>query len=142
MADYRSDSVAFPSPLLTDSFGRVHEYFMNYASSPSAVRVFGKSMHMLAAGWAASVAWLWIAQVQQHMLRWGIAPDYYAVRTLIEGIIPSVLLALVGIAINRWTGRAPNKFLQRHEWWQAFLWCVVPNALLLFTVYVMIVEGR
>jgi len=142
MADYGSAPVPFPSPLLTESFGRVHEYFMNYASSPSAVRVFGKSMHMLASGWAVSVVWLWIAQVQQHILRQGFAPDYYAARTLIEGLIPAVLIAIVGVAINRWTGRAPNKFLQREEWWHAFVWCIVPNALLLFTVYVMIDEAR
>jgi uncharacterized protein involved in response to NO len=99
-------------------------------------------MHMLAAGWGLSVAWLWVAQVQQHVQRQGVAPDNYAIRTVVEGLFPALLIALLGIAINRWAGRAPNKWLQRHEWWHAFLWSVVPNALLFITVYVMLVEGR
>jgi len=117
-------------------------YFMNYSSTPSAVRVFGKSMHMLAAGWAVAVAWLWVAQIQQHVLREGYAPPDYGLGTAIGGLIPSVLIALLGVAINRWAGRAPNKWLQRYEWLQAFWWSAVPNLLLLISVRVMILEAQ
>ena len=51
-----------------------YSYFMVAAPRTSAVRVFGKSMHTLAAGWILSVAWLWIAEIQQHLLREGVAP--------------------------------------------------------------------
>ena len=111
-------------------------------SRPSAVRVFGKSMHTFSAGWVVSVAWLWIAEVQQHLLRQGVAPPNYAAATLISGLVPAVLLALAGIALNRWTGPAPDAGLQRREWWHAFWWSFVPNAMLLVTVWVMIQEAK
>ena len=31
---------------------------------PSGLRVLAKSLHLLALGWLATVAWLWVAQVQ------------------------------------------------------------------------------
>jgi hypothetical protein len=108
----------------------------------SSVRVFGKSMHTFAAGWIASVAWLWVAEIQQHLLRQGVAPPGYALNTLILGLIPAGLIALVGRTINRWAGPAPTSTMQRREWVAAFLWSVVPTGLLLVTVWVMIQEAR
>jgi len=119
-----------------------YAYLMVAAPRTSAVRVFGKSMHTLAAGWIISVAWLWIAEVQQHLLRQGVAPPGYALNTLVLGLIPAALIALTGRMINRWAGPAPDNSMQRREWWHAFLWSVVPTALLLATVWVMIQESR
>src|SRR5215831_15257463 len=119
-----------------------YSYFMVAAPRTSAVRVFGKSMHTFAIGWIVSVAWLWVAEIQQHLLRQGVAPPGYALNTLILGLIPAALIALVGKTINRWTGPAPNGSMERREWWHAFLWSVVPTALLLVTVWVMIQEAR
>lgn len=99
-------------------------------------------MHTFAIGWIASVVWLWIAAIQQHLLRQGVAPPGYAVSTLVLGLIPAAGIALVGRTINRWAGPAPTGAMQRREWIAASLWSVVPTALLLATVWVMIQESR
>jgi hypothetical protein len=99
-------------------------------------------MHTLAAGWIISVAWLWIAEIQQHLLRQGVAPPGYALNTLFFGLIPAAFIALLGRIINRWAGPAPDDAMQRREWWHAFMWSVVPTGLLLATVWVMIQESR
>jgi hypothetical protein len=88
------------------------------------------------------VAWLWIAEIQQHMLRQGVAPPRYAVNTIISGLVPALLMAFAGFIINRWTGPAPDGTLQRREWLHAFWWSAVPNLLLLVTVWVMIQEAK
>jgi hypothetical protein len=111
------------------------------ATRTSAVRVFGKSMYTFAGGWAVAVALLWIAEIQQHLSRQGAAPPQYAAATVVTGIIPALLIALIGLMINRWSGRAPDDAMQRREWWHAFWWSAVPNALLLITVWVMIQEA-
>lgn len=108
----------------------------------SAVRVFGKSMHTLSAGWMAAVAWLWIAEVQQQLLRNGAWPPAYGARTAMSGLLPASLLALAGFICHQWTGAAPTRALQRREWWHAVWWSAVPNLLLLGTVWVMIQETR
>ena len=90
-----------------------YSYFMVAAPRTSAVRVFGKSMHTFAIGWIASVAWLWIAEIQQHVLRVGAAPPGYALSTLILGLIPAAMMAMVGKAINRWAGPAPDLKMER-----------------------------
>jgi hypothetical protein len=140
MADYPGDWLSFESALdaaFLRSLPNLHEHVID-PNAPSGVRVFGKSMHVLAAGWLLSVGWLWIATVQQHIDRQGSAPDRYAIETLIGGVFPAAMIWLVGIVIERWAGRAPNKWLQRREWIHAFWWSAVPNALLLFTVWVML----
>jgi hypothetical protein len=146
MADYRSDWLSFEAALdaalLTASLPGLHQHVVRDPNAPSAVRVLGKSMYMLAAGWVASVAWLWIAGIQQHLLRHGTAPEGYSLSTALNGLIPAALIAVAGIAIDRWAGHAPNKWLQRREWIHGFWWAFVPNALLLFTVWVMIQEAR
>jgi hypothetical protein len=146
MADYRSDFLSFEAVLdrafLTASLPGLHQHVMIDPNAPSAVRVFAKSMHVLAVGWVAAVAWLWIASLQQHFLRHGFSPDNYGLDTVVSGLIPAAIIALSGVAITRWAGHAPNKFLQRREWWHAFWWSFVPNALLFITVWVMIQEAR
>jgi hypothetical protein len=99
-------------------------------------------MHTFAIGWIASVAWLWIAEIQQHVLREGVAPPSYALSTLILGLIPAATMAMVGKAINRWAGPAPDLKMERREWWHAIWWSVVPTALMLATVWIMIQEAR
>ena len=111
-------------------------------SVPSAIRVFGKSMYMLALGWFGSVIWLWIAELQQYIYRHDEAPPYYSAGTVLGAIIPALLIALWGKVIKLFTGKAPSEPLERREWWHAFWWCVVPNVLLLITVWVMIQEAR
>ena len=38
---------------------------------PSGLRVLAKSLHLLAFGWLATVAWLWVVQVQLNVERFG-----------------------------------------------------------------------
>jgi hypothetical protein len=111
-------------------------------NAPSAVRVFGKSMYVLAAGWVISVAWLWVATLNQHILRRGAAPDYYALDAMATGLLPAVLMAFAGVVIVRWAGPARHKWVKRREWIHSFWWSFVPNALLFLTVWVMIQEAR
>ena len=115
---------------------------MNGNSRTSAVRVFGKSMHTLSGGWIVSVAWLWIEEIRQHVSRQGVAPPDYGAATMVSGAVPAALMALTGVVIARWTGPAPDPTMQRREWWHAFWWSLVPNVLLLITVWVMLQEAR
>jgi hypothetical protein len=146
MADYRGDFLSFEAVLdrafLTASLPSLHDHVTIDPNAPSAIRVLAKSMHVLAIGWVASVAWLWIASLQQFVSRQGVAPENYALDTVISGLIPAAVIAWTGAAITRRAGHAPNKYLQRREWWQAFWWSAVPNALLFVTVWVMLQEAR
>ena len=99
-------------------------------------------MYVLAVGWVSAVAWLWIAELQQHIVRHGEPPPRYAINTMSLGVLPALLVALFGFGIARWTGRAPHPVTERREWWHAFWWSLVPNWLLFATVWVMIQEGR
>src|SRR5262245_13177318 len=110
--------------------------------APSGVRIFGKSMHMFAVGWLLSISWFWIAQVQQHVLRHGVWPPNYGMTTVAEAVLPSAAIVLLGLVIDVWAGRAPTPSITRREWLHAFWWAFAPNALLLFTVWVMIQEGQ
>lgn len=109
---------------------------------PSQIRVLGRSMFVFAAGWVGAVAWLWIAELQQYIRRHGEPPPNYAANTMSLGIVPAILLTVLGLLVARWTGRAPHPDLERREWWHAFWWALVPNWLLLGTVWVMIQEAR
>jgi hypothetical protein len=111
-------------------------------TQPSGVRVFAKSLHFLAAGWLASVAWLWIATAQQHRLRWGRMPDDYAFDTILWGVTFTLLIEIAARALVRWCGSAPERNLEFREWHHAFWWSVVPNLLLLGTAYLMIVGAE
>jgi hypothetical protein len=105
---------------------------------PSSVRVFGKSLHMLTAGWALSVVAIWFAGVQQSMLRDGVAPADYGLAVLLTGVVSSLLLEAFAFWVTRQTGRAPLATLQRREWHHAFWWSLFPNLMLWATAYLMI----
>jgi hypothetical protein len=106
--------------------------------TPSSVRVFGKSLYVLAAGWIVAVGWLWVAAVRQSLSRQDAWPDGYGLSMLVAGALPA--LALVGLA--RWLGRlsqpTPNAREDRREWRHAFWWSLVPNVMLLITAWLMI----
>ncbi len=111
-------------------------------SEPSSVRVFGKSLHWLAAGWTVAIWWLWLASLNQAMVRRGVMPDNYGASILVAGLLSALAIELVAILFLRWTGRAPRPGLERREWRMAFWWSAVPNAMLFLTVYVMIEATR
>lgn len=107
---------------------------------PSALRVLKKSLHFLSAGWGVSVCWLWIAQIQMNLARYGAAPADYAIGTIIEGVFPAALVELMAVLLDRWMVTAPGIADPRREWRHAFWWTLVPNIMLLGTVYLMTVE--
>jgi hypothetical protein len=111
-------------------------------SQPSSLRVLGKSLHWLAAGWTVAIWWLWLASLNQSLVRRGAMPDNYGVEILVAGFLSALAIEAAAIMFARWTGPAPRPGLQRREWRLAFWWSAVPNALLLLTVYVMIESTR
>jgi len=70
MADYPGDLLSFEAVLnrafLTGSLPSFREHMVD-PNAPSAIRVLAKSMHVLAIGWIASIAWLWLATLQQQV---------------------------------------------------------------------------
>jgi hypothetical protein len=108
------------------------------SNRPSSIRVLAKSLHLLAVGWLATVVWLWTAQVQVNISRFGVAPEGYAYRTLIEGLLPAMLVELMAIGMDSLLARVGGRGDPRREWWYAFVWTAVPIALLFGTVYLMI----
>jgi hypothetical protein len=112
-----------------------------HSAPTSSVRVFAKSMYGLAAGWLLSVLWIWAAGVRQHVVRQGVAPDNFNAGILFTGLTSTAVLAIVAVALVRWTGPAPHPHLERREWHHAFWWSAVPNLLLLGTAYLMILAA-
>ena len=104
----------------------------------SHLRIFAKSLHVLAAGWVVAVAWLWMAGLRQHVRRHDVLPADYGMATLITGTISAVIIELLAIAFVRLTGVAATHAIQRREWMHAFWWAAFPNLLILYTVYVLI----
>ena len=73
MAEYSDDLYPFSSAYLIAALPQLHERVIIDPSAPSAVRVFGKSMHVLAAGWLLATGLLWFATLPQHQLGTGVA---------------------------------------------------------------------
>jgi hypothetical protein len=111
------------------------------ASRPSAVRVFHKSLHFLSAGWFVSVWWLWLAQIEQSLRRFGTPPEGYAATTLIVGTIPVILVEICAVLLGKWIVTAAGVADPRREWHHAFWWTLFPNLMLIGTAYLMILEG-
>jgi hypothetical protein len=137
MAHYQGDPVPFHSPLTVPRVP-AHRTTMIDRSRPSAVRVFAKSLYVLAAGWLLSVTWLWVAEVRQHIYRFGTRPDGLAWTTIVLGAIPAILIAVLASWFARITPGAATLAEERREWNQAFWWSLFPTLLMLATAYVMI----
>lgn len=139
VADYAGGSLPFIP--LTVPLAEARRLFMTDFSEPSSVRVFAKSLHWLAAGWMASIMWLWLAGLRQHVMRMGMLPDDMGASMLAAGIMSAIAIEGTALVLVRWTGRAPRPGLERREWQHAFWWSFVPNLFLLATAYLMISGG-
>jgi hypothetical protein len=104
----------------------------------SSLRVLGKSLHLLAAGWTVSAAWLWLAELRQHVRRHDVLPPDYAVATIITGTVAALILEAIAVVFVRWTGSATLRTVERREWHHAFWWSVYPNVMLFYAVYLMV----
>ena len=123
MRDYPGDlfpsAVEYPFAPLP----HLHEHVIIDRTAPSAVRVFGKSMFGVAAGWLLAIGWLW----SRHVL----APDGGA-------FLPALIMIAVG-GVFAWSlGRAPYAALERREWGHAAWWSAIPNAMLWATAWVIL----
>lgn len=114
---------------------------MNANRPPSSVRVFAKSLHWLAAGWALSVGWLWIAGIRQQLVRQGGVPLDFGMATLVAGSLSTLAIEIFAVWLIRSIGTAPHPVLEQREWHHAFWWSLVPNLLLVGTAYLMIVAS-
>lgn len=112
---------------------------MRDTTRPSGVRVFCKSLHMLAGGWAASVLWLWLVGLRQHVDRFGTAPADLAMPLVIVGAVPAVALGLIARSFGRLAGVSATTVEDAREWRHAFWWALLPNLFLLATAYLLIV---
>src|SRR5262245_49013806 len=140
VADYPGGSLPFVP--LTVPLAEARRLFMTDFSEPSSIRVFGKSLHWLAAGWTVAIWWLWLASINQSLVRRNVMPDNYAISILIAGFVSALAIEAAALLIGRSPGRGPRTGLERREWRIAFWWSAVPNALLFLTVYVMIEATR
>lgn len=104
----------------------------------SQIRIFAKSLHFLAAGWAVSIGWLWLAELRQHVRRHDALPPDYGMATLVTGTIAAIVLEGAAVLFTRWTGSAPTIPDQRREWHHAFWWSVFPNVMLIYTAYLLV----
>jgi hypothetical protein len=102
----------------------------------SSVRIFAKSLHWVALGWAAAVIWLCYAQMQ-HGLLFNPVVDYH-VDTLIQGGIPALIIEVCALATVALIGRAPTRDLEWREWVYSFVWALFPNLMVLYTVHLMV----
>ena len=107
---------------------------------PSAVRVFAKSLHWLAMGWAVSVGWIWLAGVRQILIRQGTWPPDFGIATIIAGAVSTLVIEGLARGLIRLVGPAPHPALERREWRQAFWWSAFPTLMLIGTAYLMTIE--
>jgi len=125
MADYPGEWPSFEAALdaafLTRSLPPLHQHVILDPNAPSAVRVFGKSMYLLAAGWIASVGWMWLFTVRQHVVRRGVAPADVGVEAVGRGtlqyrdILPLRVVALCGRAELHCSGGAGARVLAQPQ---------------------------
>ena len=108
---------------------------------PSAVRVFAKSLHLLAATWIISVAVLWGAQLRQdeRLNPAGLRDPHVA--TILEGVLPALVLEASALGVAGLARQPKGTFDERREWIHAFWWSILPMVLLFETVYLTIWPG-
>ena len=99
------------------------------ATHPSFVRVFAKSLHLLALGWVFCVACLWIT------LKENVGWNAIDARTVVFALAPLLFVE----ALAWWTNAWPARRVRREgEWTHAFLWSVVPFALLFGSFFLIL----
>ena len=55
---------------------------------------------MAAAGWTVAIWWLWLASINQSLLRRGVMPDYYGASILVAGLLSALAIEAVAILFN------------------------------------------
>jgi hypothetical protein len=133
--DRLAEAAFFGLPLIDLSPMRVDH------TRPSSVRVFAKSLHMLAGGWTLSVLWLWLAGLQQSLVRDGAIPGDFGAPILVFGLVAGAVLEAAALWATGRIGKAPTRMLERREWHHAFWWSFCPNVMLLATVYLMVLAS-
>jgi len=92
----------------------------------SSISILPKALHLVAAGWVLSVAYLWLAM--RHTAGWSAMDP----RTLVFAAVPLVFIEALAWSAAAWT--PPLRRRLDGEWWRAIGWSLVPNLLLLAAV--------
>jgi hypothetical protein len=106
----------------------------------SNVRVFGKSLHLLAAGWVTAVAILWIVGLRQVLQKHGVLVADLGLSLLALRLASGLVIEMIAIYIGRLSS-APLRTLQREEWRHAVCWAAFPHALVAVSVYITLTPG-
>jgi hypothetical protein len=138
MAEYLDDLLPFSSTFLLSSLPHLHERVILDPSKPSGVRVFGRSMYMVAAGWTVAVGWLWLGSVQPHGWLFGAAAPVQGIVAAIVRLLPALVLVAAGWTVGHFSGRAKYRELNWREWRHACGWALVPNGMVLATVWMIL----
>ena len=98
-----------------------------------------KSFHWLAAGWTVGVVWLCISQIRSGWNLYPLDPTDYHLSTLIEGLAPALIVETMAFFGAAFSGAAPTPSIERREWVYAFVWALLPNIMVLYTVHLMVI---
>ena len=108
---------------------------------PSAVRVFAKSLYVLAATWLGTVGILLASQIRHAARLDPTAPFDWHPGTIAVGIVPTALIALSALGMERWAVAVHGQEDQHREWVHALWWSLLPMVMLIETVYLLLWPG-
>lgn len=114
-----------------------HDYKgMSKHPTPSAVRVFGKSLRLIAVGWMVCIVGLVAEQIrlaQRRDVDANVGVDMFLML-----VVPALVLEWGYAIVAKFGGAAPDPLHNRREWIHACWWALFPVVLLLFTLYLMV----
>jgi hypothetical protein len=112
------------------------EMSLHHHRNPSSVRVFGKSLRLMAIGWVVSIVGLVTEQIRLAQRREVDANIGFEMFFML--VVPALLLEWGYALVVKFSGHAADPLHNRREWIHAFWWALFPVGLLMFTVYLMV----
>lgn len=109
---------------------------MSIHPNPSAVRVFGKSLRLIAIGWIVCIVGL-VAEQLRLAQRREVTADV-GIEMFLMLVVPALLLEWGSAAVAKFGGSTSDPLHSRREWIHACWWALFPVALLFFTLYIMV----
>jgi hypothetical protein len=109
---------------------------MSIHPNPSAVRVFGKSLRLIAVGWVLCIVGLVAEQIRlahRREIDANVGLDMFLML-----VVPALLLEWGYAVVAKFSGSAPDPAHSRREWIHACWWALFPVVLLIFTLYLMV----
>ena len=109
---------------------------MSAHRNPSSIRVFGKSLRLIAVGWILCIAAL-VAEQLRVAYRRDVSADV-GFEMFLMLVIPALVLEWGSAAIAKLGGASPDPLHHRREWIHAMWWALFPIVMLFFTLYIMV----